>query len=255
MNLSKFLGMAILAMGIGVGTQSCKSVKSVALDSLSGAWELKTLNGTEAKSAFEGKTPSVQFDIAASRIYGNGGCNNYNGGFKYEKGEFSAPNLASTMMMCVHQNKESEFLQTLSRPSQLSLSKEGELVFLQGGKDVLVFAKPATVSEADLAGQWTLETIEGAAAASIFNAEKLPTIEFKDGRVSGHAGCNRYNGPATLDANKVKFGALVSTRMACNFLEGEGKFLKILDGELNIVVDGNKLSFSKNGVVVLVFGK
>lgn len=255
MKLSKLLGLMVLALGISLGTQSCKTTKGVSLEKLDGAWNLKTLNGEEASVSFEKKVPSVKFNIAASSVSGYGGCNTYTGSFKFEKGEFSAPNLASTMMMCVYQNKESEYLKTIGKPSKLSFSEIGTLVFTQDGKDVLVFEKSFDIDPSDLAGVWTLDKIDGGTVAELFNKEKLPTIEFKDGRLSGHGGCNRYNGQYKLEGNVLKVGPVMSTRMACDFMSGEAKFLKALDGDVKLVVDGNTLSLVKDEITVLVFKK
>lgn len=41
------------------------------------------------------------------------------------------------------------------------------------------------------------------------------TAEFKDGRVSGKAACNTYGGPYELDGNKISFGLMETTLMAC----------------------------------------
>lgn len=255
MKLSKLLGIVVLALGVSVGTQSCKSVKGVSLADLEGTWNLKTLNGVEAKSVFDGPIPSAKFDVAQLGVSGNGGCNTYTGSFTYDKGLFSAPNLAATMRMCMHENKETEFFKTFAIPSKLSISETGNLIFTQNGKDALVFEKSLAIAEADLAGVWTLATIDGGVVADLFNSEKLPTIEFKEGRLGGHGGCNRYNGQYTLDGNVVKVGPLMSTRMACDYIDGEGKLLKTLEGDSKLVVEGNTLSFVKDGASVLVFKK
>ncbi len=47
-----------------------------------------------------------------------------------------------------------------------------------------------------------------------------PTLVFDaDGKVSGNGTCNRFAGPSTIEAGTLKFGALISTKMAC---VGEG---------------------------------
>lgn len=47
-----------------------------------------------------------------------------------------------------------------------------------------------------------------------------PTLIFDaDGKVSGNGTCNRFAGPSTIEAGTLKFGALISTKMAC---VGEG---------------------------------
>lgn len=47
-------------------------------------------------------------------------------------------------------------------------------------------------------------------------AARRPSIAFvAGGRVSGTDGCNRINGPYTLNGERLTFGALATTRMAC----------------------------------------
>lgn len=59
-----------------------------------------------------------------------------------------------------------------------------------------------------------------------FVAESLGGVEFADasrptlhlttdGKVNGSAGCNRYNGTATVTGEKLAFGPLAMTRKAC----------------------------------------
>lgn len=254
MKLLKLSLIAFAVLGLSLGFQSCKSVKEVALNQLGGEWTLKTLNGEDVSEGFKGATPSIQFNLTDRQVSGSGGCNRYTGGFILDKGKFSAPNLASTMMMCVAQNKEDQFLKALSTPSTLSINKVGNLVLSQNGKEVIVFEKSQGINTADLAGIWTLTMIENKSASSLFPTNP-PTIEFKDGRVGGNGGCNRYNGKYSLEVNALSVGPLMSTRMACDQLAGETKFTQLLEGDSKIVIEGNKLKVVKGGNTVLIFAK
>lgn len=40
-------------------------------------------------------------------------------------------------------------------------------------------------------------------------------FDAKENRASGFSGCNRYSGSYTLDHNQLRFGAMMSTKMAC----------------------------------------
>lgn len=251
MNFTKLSRVVLLGVGLIIGMQSCKTV---ALSDLEGKWSLKSLNGVEAGTAFEGKTPFVNFDVAKSSMNGHSGCNNFTGGFNYEKGKLTAPQLASTMMMCTHENKEAEFLAVFKNPSKLSIDGLGNLILKQNGKEAMVLQKTSDIDESSLEGTWTLDRIVGGEVESLF-VNKLPTIEFKEGRASGNGGCNRYSGQYELDGNVIKIGTLVSTRMACDSLEGETMFLKMLEGNSKIVFDGDKLLFIKDDIVSLVFKK
>lgn len=45
------------------------------------------------------------------------------------------------------------------------------------------------------------------------NAEQF--LQFRNGRVAGHSGCNRYMGSYEQDGNKLTLGPLAATKMAC----------------------------------------
>jgi heat shock protein HslJ/membrane-bound inhibitor of C-type lysozyme len=80
---------------------------------------------------------------------------------------------------------------------------------------VLPAAGPLTPGGSDarssLLGNWRVIEISGKAVA----ADRPAFIEFmQDGHASGSLGCNRFNGPYEVDGAKLKFGALISTKMA-----------------------------------------
>ena len=59
---------------------------------------------------------------------------------------------------------------------------------------------------------WMAEDIGG----SVVIDDVRSTMEFDDsGGVSGDAGCNRYSGSATVEAEAITFSPLAATRMAC----------------------------------------
>jgi heat shock protein HslJ len=56
-------------------------------------------------------------------------------------------------------------------------------------------------------------------------------VQFKEAGVEGHAGCNRFFGPYTLQGDAIKIGPLASTRMACppEVTEAEHVWLQMLE--------------------------
>jgi heat shock protein HslJ len=76
------------------------------------------------------------------------------------------------------------------------------------------------------------------------------TLTFKDGKVSGHAGCNRYSagiafGPAR-GALKVSRG--VTTRMACepSRMEFESAFIHAFEASTRYRLEGESLFFDSD---------
>jgi heat shock protein HslJ len=57
------------------------------------------------------------------------------------------------------------------------------------------------------------------------------TVQFADGQVSGSGGCNRFGGSYTQDGDRLKFGTLAATQMACiddAVMQQEQQFFQML---------------------------
>jgi len=263
-NLTAFC-VAILAFSL-VFT-SCDDRKNIPQSELEGYWVLKTLNGKDAKSVFAGALPTLTFNFADTTISGTGGCNTYRGPFKYEKGVFNAPGIASTLMACTVDNQEPEFLLALSNENNALALEDGVLKFTFAGSVTLEFEKgtpqseeaPVSISKDALSGNWTLKSIDGIDAKTKFANNTTPTITFSvdENRVYGNDGCNNYNAPFTLaDNGALVLGPIVSTRMACNNMEGVAQFTQaIADSSFVSLPDAGTLQVSKNGTVLLEFQK
>lgn len=74
-------------------------------------------------------------------------------------------------------------------------------------------------------------------AASPISIEFSAGLEAANGVVSGYSGCNRFSGPYEKLASGMRFGNLVSTRMACDppRMELETAFLEALKAPLATV--------------------
>jgi heat shock protein HslJ len=77
-------------------------------------------------------------------------------------------------------------------------------------------------------GVWV---IEQARTEPILDKRRARLVLGTDGRLSGHTSCNVMNGPYTLSGDKIKIGAIATTRMACGpqLLEQEDRILTALE--------------------------
>ena len=83
---------------------------------------------------------------------------------------------------------------------------------------------------------WRAETIMG---RPVIDAS-ASTITFEaDGRVHGGGGCNRYFGSSTVDGERLAFGQLGSTRMACPqaLMDQEARFFQALQSAERWTID------------------
>ena len=100
-------------------------------------------------------------------------------------------------------------------------------------------APAASEARGSLLGTWRAVELGGKAVA----AERPAFIEFTaENRASGSFGCNRFNGPYQLDGDKVKFGPLASTMMACQAMQIETDFRMALDATASWQVSQNNLT-------------
>ncbi|MDT8896468.1 META domain-containing protein [Halomonas sp. I1] len=74
-----------------------------------------------------------------------------------------------------------------------------------------------------------------------------PTPHFRitpDGRVSGHDGCNQFGGTVELDdENRIEFGELRSTMMACPDMQDAERVTAMLDEAYRYLIDHDRLVF------------
>jgi len=99
----------------------------------------------------------------------------------------------------------------------------------------------AAAGAEDLSGtSWKLVDLGGTAPAEGTTA----TLAFDaSDAVSGIAGCNTFNGQATIDGTAIDFGPLATTRMACPEpqMSLETTYLGALDAATSWKIDGGKL--------------
>ena len=76
-------------------------------------------------------------------------------------------------------------------------------------------------------------------------------VRFADGKISGTAGCNRFNGTYRIASNVLTVGPVASTRMMCpdKQMAQEAKFLALLAGKLTkrYSVEGNLILADDQG--------
>lgn len=104
-------------------------------------------------------------------------------------------------------------------------------------------------SQVNIAGtQWTLaDNVRG----------KTPTLNVEAGKVTGNAGCNNYFGELSLDPTAGNFAAknVGATKMACDNLDVESTFLKMLNEANKYVVKGNTLELYRDNLLLMKLNK
>ncbi len=72
--------------------------------------------------------------------------------------------------------------------------------------------------------------------------------------INGKAPCNRYGGPYLKNSNRMTFGELYSTEMACDLLKVEEEYFRKLGTVKEYKLSGDKLFlYDSTGAVVMKF--
>jgi heat shock protein HslJ len=107
--------------------------------------------------------------------------------------------------------------------------------------------RAATVQTGLAGTAWVLEDLAGAGVVERDRA----TLEFDDaGRASGNGSCNRFSGPVTLSGDRISFGPLMSTKMACvedALTAQEMKYLEALGAAERYAVEDSTLLIYRAG--------
>jgi len=120
---------------------------------------------------------------------------------------------------------------------------------------LLLAAGSASAAGASFAGQWRVASIRGAEGVDTAKTEMRMS---GDGKFSSTVGCNRIAGEPRVEGDRVSFGALATTRMACQPALGatEMKYLAMLNAARAFRLEDSKLVFlGENGDELVVFAR
>src|SRR5262245_2083019 len=106
-------------------------------------------------------------------------------------------------------------------------------------------------------GKWLAESIRNTGV--IDDPQSMIEIA-ADGKVAGKSGCNGFGGTATITGDKISFGSLVPTQMACPpaVMDQETKFLGALSDARRWMIDdqrGKLILFDAANREILLLGR
>jgi heat shock protein HslJ len=106
---------------------------------------------------------------------------------------------------------------------------------------------PAASPEPLWGSEWQLQLIGSQAALP----QPIATLNFpQTGQTAGHGSCNRFSGTVEIDKDRLRFGPLISTKMACpgGASEQESRYLGALRGAQRYEVQGDTLLIHAQGM-------
>lgn len=108
-------------------------------------------------------------------------------------------------------------------------------------------AAPSPAPEPLWGSEWQLQSIAGRAALP----QPVATLAFpRVGETAGHGSCNQFAGTVEIDRDRLRFGPLMSTKMACagGASEQESRYLGALRNAQRYEVQGDTLLIHAQGL-------
>lgn len=210
-------------------------------------WRLTALRGLRSKALKAGDEP-VTARFQDGRVSGFSGCNRFFGGYSLEGDRIEIGQMAGSMMACPEpsMNLEHAVISALAGTFRYAVAGK-TLTLLAESEPVLTFeAQP----EPTLAGvTWEVTGFNNGrhAVVSPLTGTRL-TLEFKDGAVTGAAGCNSFRATYTAGPGSIVVGPAVATRRAClgeGVMEQESEFLAALQSATVWTFQGRMLDMHR----------
>jgi heat shock protein HslJ len=222
----------------------CCRIASAPAAALEGRdWRLVSLRGQDERAlAALPQAPSLRF--AAGQLQGFSGCNSLAGAYTLEGDRVSLAPLAGTLMACEPplMAVEAAFREALRgtlrfrvAEGRLTLAGESE----SDAEPKLVF-EPAPAARIEGVG-WEVTGFNNGRHAVV--SPRVGTglsLSFQDGLAVGHAGCNSFRAPYTLEGERIAIGPAAATRKLCageGVMEQEREFLAALESATRWAID------------------
>ena len=206
-------------------------------------WRLTALRGFDA-TALHGADGPVVARFQQGRVSGYSGCNRFFGGYTIDADRIVIGQLAGSMMMCEEPAMALEHAFTGALAGTFRYSVAGKVLTLASeSAPVLTFeAEPPPTLEGVT---WEVTGFNNGRQAVV--SPMLDTkisLAFKDGMVTGTAGCNTFRATYTAVADSLAIGPAATTRMACpkeGVMQQEQQFLAALQSATTWAIERNVL--------------
>lgn len=117
---------------------------------------------------------------------------------------------------------------------------------------VVTDGRPSQTAVSINGTRWRLFELNGKPVTN--KGEKEFITEFKsDGTMTAYAGCNSIGGKYKISEHTIEIANIISTRMACDGMDVETKFLATLESADNFVSNQKVLQLRKGGINLAKF--
>jgi heat shock protein HslJ len=191
-------------------------------------WKWVGTEGADPNSVERPSRYTVEF-MADGRYSVRADCNSGAGSWSSDGASFRMTGGPMTLAACGEGSVDTRFLELLGQVSRAT--RESNRLSLASGDASMIFEAMPALSIAGTS--WLVHAVNNGreAVASVLTDTELTIAFDAEGQVAGSAGCNRFTGSFTVEAQTLTFSPLATTRMTCmgeGVVEQEQNFLAAL---------------------------
>ncbi|KOU75298.1 MULTISPECIES: META domain-containing protein [Streptomyces] len=240
------LVLALAAAGCGQDGQGAGS--GAVLPDPVGRWSVESLT-TGGRTLHAPET--ARLDIGENQAKGNYGCNGFTAALSFAgTSAVTVTPGATTTRACADMEFETAFAKLFT--GRLTIDRGPDRLTLKtaDGSTIAMTSQPAVPDAPLTTVEWTVQSLISGESVSSLPAGAAGTARFTvaaDLSVSGTLGCNRFSAQVTRDGDRLTFGPLTTTRMACDGPAGEveQKLTDLLaSGPLVSRIEGRRLTLT-----------
>lgn len=223
---------------------------------LGSGWVLKSLVTPDGEIPVSPASAPLLNLSEDKSMKGNGGCNNIFSEFTAEDGRIEFGPIGSTMMYCDGlMDVEASYTLALEEVSRYEIISDQLVLSSEDYTTVLTFFTTEFMLEQT---QWRLVILNGEGIPEAVQATLTlsPEGDNRSGTVFGSAGCNRYSGTYTQEADRLTINIPVLTAMECDAgMDVEAAFIAALQGELTFQIYFNRLTLISDNHSLVFLGE
>ncbi len=203
---------------------------------------------------WEASAPSATFGDGGE-LAGSTGCNRFHARYERDGASLEIQPVATTLVGCepAMQAVEREYVAALERVGGWRLAGDDLVLDDDDGQELLRFGRPS------LSGSWTVTSLlTGDAVTGPKPGTELTATFAGAGRLSGSAGCNRYEASYTVDGGAIEIQPPRASERACSTPAGvmaqERDYLAALPLVASYRIEAGRLSLlTAEGTFVATF--
>ncbi|HEU5472404.1 MAG TPA: META domain-containing protein [Actinophytocola sp.] len=205
-----------------------------------------TENG-QPRPLVPGTSLTIQF-TDDGRLLADAGCNKMSGAARIENGALVLDELGSTMMACDEARADQDQWLSSFLTGRPTIRLDGANLILTSDKtEVTMLDRTVADPGLPLEGtHWQVDTLMSGDIATSTPSGATATLEFKDGTLNLNTGCNTGSGSYQLLGDKIRFGPIATTKMACEpeLMALETAIVTVLDGIVDHTIDADVLTLT-----------